>query len=258
MKDFDFTSNYLAWLKENIEESQIDDSTYRITMPFLDRNNDHLDLFVIQEDDHYRITDDSYIISDLAMSGLDIFGNERRSKVLKAIINSFGVSIKDEELYVEATSSNLPQKKHMLAQCMLKVSDMFYLSRSNVQSIFLEDVKNFLDSNDVRYIADVSFTGQSQLLSQYDFAIPHSSNAPERLIKVVNRFDVNAAKNVIFAWNDTKTERLPDTQLFTFIRDVNEEESLKISQDALLALKQYGIKTALWSERESIVKDLVA
>ena len=95
MKDFDFTSNYLAWLKENIEESQIDDSTYRITMPFLDRNNDHLDLFVIQEDDHYRITDDSYIISDLAMSGLDIFGNERRSKVLKAIINSFGVSIKD-------------------------------------------------------------------------------------------------------------------------------------------------------------------
>lgn len=258
MKDFDFTASYLAWLKENIEECRIDDSTYRITIPFLDRNNDHLDLFIIQDGENYKITDDSYIISDLAMSGLDIFGNERRSKVLRAITHSFGVSVKDEELFIEATASNLPQKKHMLAQCMLKVSDMFYLSRSNVQSIFLDDVKNFLDSKDVRYVADVSFTGQSQLLSQYDFAIPHSSKAPERLIKVVNRFDVNAAKNVIFAWNDTKTERLPDTQLFTFIRDYNDNENLNISSDALLALKQYGIKAALWSEREAIVKDLVA
>ena len=36
----------------------------------------------------------------------------------------------------------LPLKKHMLAQCMLKVSDMFYLSRSNIQAVFLDDVQN--------------------------------------------------------------------------------------------------------------------
>lgn len=43
-------------------------------------------------------------------------------------------------------------KEYMLAQSMMKVSDMFYLSKPNVQSIFLDDVQGFLDLDDIRYL----------------------------------------------------------------------------------------------------------
>lgn len=258
MSDFDFTTQYLNWLKENIEECKLENDVYRITMPFLDRNNDNLDLYIQKNGDSFVISDDSFTITDLELSGLDVFSNERRKKVLNAILKSFAVDIKDKELYVEASINNLPQRKHMLAQCILKVSDMFYLSKNNVQSIFLDDVKNYLDHNNVRYIPDVSFVGQSRLQSQYDFAIPHSDVSPERLIKVVNRFDINTAKNVIFAWNDTKAERAQDTKLYTFIRDSDDDSQIKISPDAIEALKQYGIQPALWSERDQLVDEFAA
>lgn len=258
MSDYDFTTQYLNWLKENIEECKLENDVYRITMPFLDRNNDNLDLYIQKNGDSFIISDDAFTINDLEMSGLDIFANERRKKVFNAILKSFAVNIKDKELYVEASINNLPQRKHMLAQCILKVSDMFYLSKNNVQSIFLDDVRSYLDKNNVRYIPDVSFVGQSRLQSQYDFAIPHSEASPERLIKVVNRFDINTAKNVIFAWNDTKSERAQDTKLYTFIRDTDDEAHIKVSEDAIEALKQYGIQPALWSERDRLINEFAA
>lgn len=39
----------------------------------------------------------------------------------------------------------------MLTQCMMKVSDLFVLSQSNVKLLFIEDVKNFFEQNNIRY-----------------------------------------------------------------------------------------------------------
>lgn len=67
-----------------------------------------------------------------------------------------GVSFsKNDELYITCSRDSLAQSKHMLSQCIIKVSDMFYLSRKNVKSIFIEDVQNFLDINNIRYIENV-------------------------------------------------------------------------------------------------------
>ena len=71
---------------------------------------------------------------------------------------------------------------------------------------------------------------------------------------MVNKLDLNAARNIIFAWNDTKDMRVSNSELYTFIKDTDR----KLSSDAIGALEEYGIKPALWSNREEYVRMLTA
>ena len=250
----DFKKIYINWLNENIEQYKISDTVYRLTLPFLDRNNDCIELFIkLLDDERYYITDDSETINELKLSQFDIFTGTRRREIFDSILAAHGVSFsKNDELYITCSRDSLAQSKHMLSQCIIKVSDMFYLSRKNVKSIFIEDVQNFLDINNIRYIENVSFSGKSKLMSNYDFGIGKSNVAPERIIKVINNFDTTKAKNIIFSWTDTVEERKNKSQLYTFIQDFEKP----ISKEALSALKEYSIVPVLWSKRNDYILEL--
>ena len=249
-----FKKIYINWLNENIEQYKISDTVYRLTLPFLDRNNDCIELFIkLLDDERYYITDDSETINELKLSQFDIFTGTRRREIFDSILAAHGVSFsKNDELYITCSRDSLAQSKHMLSQCIIKVSDMFYLSRKNVKSIFIEDVQNFLDINNIRYIENVSFSGKSKLMSNYDFGIGKSNVAPERIIKVINNFDTTQAKNIIFSWTDTVEERKNKSQLYTFIQDFEKP----ISKEALSALKEYSIVPVLWSKRNDYILEL--
>ena len=250
----DFKKIYINWLNENIEQYKISDTVYRLTLPFLYRNNDCIELFIkLLDDERYYITDDSETINELKLSQFDIFTGTRRREIFDSILAAHGVSFsKNDELYITCSRDSLAQSKHMLSQCIIKVSDMFYLSRKNVKSIFIEDVQNFLDINNIRYIENVSFSGKSKLMSNYDFGIGKSNVAPERIIKVINNFDTTQAKNIIFSWTDTVEERKNKSQLYTFIQDFEKP----ISKEALSALKEYSIVPVLWSKRNDYILEL--
>ena len=49
--------------------------------------------------------------------------------------------------------------------------------------------------------------------------------------------DLNAARNIIFAWNDTRDTRQHEAKLYAFIQNSDK----KVSDDAIGALKEYGI-----------------
>lgn len=253
--DINYINMYMSWLNENIEQHKIKDDIFRITLPFMDRNNDFIDIYIIDnKNQSYTLTDDGATLNDLQISGFEIKG-QKRNDIFHSVISSYGVSLSDNnELIINCSYNDLPLKKHMLAQCMIKVSDMFFLSKNNVQSIFLEDVQLYLDNNNIRYMDNISIVGKSKLISHYDFGIAKSNEASERFIKVINNFDINAARNIIFSWNDIKEERHHDTQLYAFIYDTDK----KISSDALDALREYDIKPALWSNKNNYIKELIA
>ena len=190
----------------------------------------------------------------MQISGFEIKG-QKRNDIFHSVISSYGVSLSDNnELIINCSYNDLPLKKHMLAQCMIKVSDMFFLSKNTVQSIFLEDVQSYLDNNNIRYIDDISIVVKSKLITHYDFGIAKSKIASERFIKTVNNFDINSARNIIFSWGDTKSERHSDTQLYVFINDINK----KVSPEAYSALKEYDIIPAMWSKKENYINELIA
>lgn len=61
-----FSQDYLNWLKSNIVEAKISNTISRITFPFLDRNNDHTEVYIISKGDgNYTVTDYSNTISEL-------------------------------------------------------------------------------------------------------------------------------------------------------------------------------------------------
>ena len=155
--------------------------------------------------------------------------------------------------FIECSKDELPQKKHMLSQCMIKVSDLFYTAKNTVQSLFIEDVQVYLDEKDIRYTPDVSFPGISGLTTNYDFAIPKSKQAPERIIKVVNNIDQQLANSILFLWNDTSQARKDHlSTLYVFLQD----NVKKIPSTVFTSMNNYNVIPVEWSKRDNYTSDL--
>ncbi len=249
-----FKNEYIEWLNRSIEQYQISDNIYRITFPYLNRNNDCTEIFIKIDGDKYIITDDGETISELELSNFNLFSSQRRKDIFNQILLSHGVKKSESnELFIECSKDELPQKKHMLSQCMIKVSDLFYTAKNTVQSLFIEDVQVYLDEKDIRYTPDVSFPGISGLTTNYDFAIPKSKQAPERIIKVVNNIDQQLANSILFLWNDTSQARKDHlSTLYVFLQD----NVKKIPSTVFTSMNNYNVIPVEWSKRDNYTSDL--
>jgi Domain of unknown function DUF1829/Domain of unknown function DUF1828 len=243
---------YIRWLRKNITTANID-GVCEITTPFLDRHNDHLQIFVRKENGSLVLTDDAYVISDLRMSGCDI-DTPRRQQFLNSVLAGFGVTVDGEELTTRAQMTDFPQKKHALIQAMLAVSDLFATAQSYVKSLFIEDVAQFLDAASVRYTPGVQFTGKSGFMHKFDFAIPKSQQAPERLVRAVNQPTKDSATSVMFSWADIRDLRQEAATMYAFLNDAERT----VSSDVVEALKSYEVVPVPWSERAKYASALAA
>lgn len=248
----DFIDLYINWLKENIVFNEIGQFV-ELTTPFLDRHNDHLQIYVKQVENNLILTDDGYTVNDLIMSGCDIY-SDKRKEILNSLVTGFGITLDHRELKTEATSANFAPKKHALIQAMLSVNDMFMLSQNKIMGLFLEDVQTYFDSNNIRYIPSVSFFGKSGFSHLFDFAIPASQKSPERLVKAINQLTKEKAESILFSWNDIQETRAPESRLYVFIND----DIKGIKADVTNAFSKYGINSVPWSERDRVINKLSA
>jgi len=247
-----FIDSYLSWLREKITFTDLN-GVLEISTPFLDNHNDHIQLYILQKNGHFVITDDGYTVSDLIMSGCDL-SSSKRKEILNGILNGFGVKLDGKELFVEATERNYPQKKHALLQAVLSVSDMFMLTQSRVTSVFIEDVEMFFDQNEVRFTSSIQISGKSGFNHTYDFVIPASKQKPERLVKAINNPTKEKAESVLFSWGDTREMRKNDSMMYVFLNDIDKSIRSGVT-DAFL---QYDVQPILWSEREKSIIELAA
>lgn len=252
LKEKDLITSYVEWLKSKITSKAVNDY-YEISTPFLDRHNDHLQIYVKQEGDKIILTDDGYTVNDLVLSGCDV-RSPRRQSVMLSILNGLGVNLNSDALVVEARPDNYPQKKHALLQAMLSVNDMFMLSTHKVASIFLEDVEAFLDKNEIRYTPTVQFTGKSGFSHTFDFVIPSSKSQPERLIKAINTPTKDKAKLMLFTWGDIRQSRKHESSMFVFLNNLDK----KIKPEIVSAFTEYDIKPILWTQRQDYIDELSA
>lgn len=245
-------NNYYNWLKEKTDFKKIS-NYYKITTPYLDRHNDYIQIYLKKENDNFILTDDSYTIEDLIQSGCNI-DTPNRKKLLQIVLNGYGVSLHNEELFVKANNDNFPLKKHNLIQAILTVNDMFYLTKPNIENLFFEDVKNWFDVSDIRYSERVSFMGHSGYPRMFDFLISKSKNAPERIIKTVNNPRKASADNIILEWLDTKEIRPENSKAYTIIN--NREKT--VSSSIIEALQNYDITPIKFNEIDKYKQELAA
>ena len=243
---------YWRWLRDKTAIKQLKDWT-EITTPYLDRHNDYLQIYARKTDKGFVLTDGGETLLDLEQSGC-LMDSPKRQAILRTILNGFGIEQQATELQVTATSDNFALRKHNLIQAILSVHDMFFLASSTVEALFFEDVAAWLESVDIRYTPRVKFSGKSGFDHMFDFVIPKSKLASERIIRAINNPSRSTAQNLIMAWIDTKDSRPETSEPFAFLND-NEKT---IAGNVTDALRNYGITPVAWSQRDQFRERLVA
>lgn len=245
-------NNYGNWIKEKTSFKNIDEWV-EITTPFLDRHNDHIQIYVQETKDGYLLTDDSYTINDLEISGC-VLNTPKRKALLETNINGYGVKLNGKAIEVFAGDDNFAQKKHNLIQAILSIDDLFYTAQANVESLFREDVSGWLDSIDVRYSPDIILSGRSGLDHRFNFLIPKSKERPERILQAINNPTKESAKSFVFSWFDTIQVRQVDSIAYAILNDKERD----IDRDIGNIYKQYQIKAFPYSEREEYIEEITA
>ncbi len=250
----DIVKTYMQWMESQfacIEKGGF----VEITTPFLDRHNDKIQIYAQRKNGNYLLTDAGEVLSDLQCCGMD-FNTDKRRALLMQTLNGFGVKEVEGELRVQASESNLGQKTNNLIQAMLSVNDLFCLARSSVSSLFLEDVENWLNKKEIRFLPAVNMVGKSGLSYRFDFAIPKSQTKgiPERLLRVMNYPDKGLTQQILLSWVDTKEARPEESRLFVLVNDSEQ----KIPAATLEAFSNYELRTIPWSQKEDFVEELAA
>jgi hypothetical protein len=243
---------YIAWLRKGISVESLENAC-ELTTPFLDRHNDHLQIYASKQSGKIVLSDDGYILSDLRTSGLDL-STPKRKAVLESVLNGLGVQIKGSQLVVEASQHNIGQRLHTLIQAMLAVNDMFVMAQPRVATFFWEDVRAYLEKHDVRYSPRVKIAGRSGFDHAIDFLIPKSRTRPERLVQAINAPNKNTIGAYLFALTDTREARGEESEAYAFLNDQEKE----VGGDVIEALEAYQVKPALWSQREKYAQELAA
>ncbi|GAA3461444.1 DUF1828 domain-containing protein [Saccharothrix longispora] len=245
--------SYVDWITAAISAEVVDEEVVELTTPFLDRHNDHLQIYVEkQASDLYLLTDDGYIVGELKSSGVESRGR-RREELLNRLLAGYGVDIVDGELQTKSTGQGLGQRMHSLVQAMLSVDDMFMLSQPSVHGIFFDDVAKFLDDSDVRYTPRAKFSGKSGLDHLVDFVIPKSRNAPERIVQILDTPRRDRVESMLFAVNDTRAARGSETEYYAIVNDLK-----NVPPEVVNAFSQYSVRAQPWSQREQLVQALAA
>ena len=164
-------------------------------------------------------------------------------------LSGFGIRLKQDSLEVHASAETFPSRKHNLVQAMLAVNNLFYLAQPMVENFFFEDVGSWLDANDIRYIPGVQFKGISGFGNRFHFAIPKSSEQPERSLHAFNKPSRVGAQAFIYAWNHTREVRSPESKAFAVLNDAEQI----ISSGVIEAFRNYRIQPVPFSRRTDVV-----
>lgn len=248
-----YIEGYLNFLRSNSFGVKLNDNTYKLEYPFLDSSNDFTEIYIIKNDNEYIITDNGETLANLSFNGVEIKGDNRKD-IFNKILQSYGIKNDNGNLYIVSNSTDLFLKKHMLIQCIIKINDMYVLSRANVQNIFLEDVKVFLYDNDIVYVQDHKILGRSGLYINYDFALGKRKEKPFTLIKTINKLDKEHIQSNIFTWIDTYDSLEKQAQFLVIYNDL--EKAAK--KEHIEALNKYDIKSFAWSKKLELKNYLIA
>ena len=243
---------YLGWLRDNTILRQMEDWV-EITTPYVDRHNDRLQIYAKRQQEGYVLTDDGYILDDLQQSGFKLEGDHRLN-LLRVTLNGFGIHRVRNELQVQVSKENFARRKHNFLQAMLAVNDLFAVAQPSVERLFQDDVVNWLDASNIRYLSDAKFTGASGFEHLFNFSIPKSQSQPERFVRTINRPSNDQAKVTAFAWIDIREARPEGAKAYAILNDSEK----RVSAAVIEAMTAYDVVPIKWSEREKVRDELAA
>lgn len=242
--------NYYAFLKEKTLVTASSSTDWvEISTPFVGLFNDTVDIYAKKDGNKIILSDDGNTLRDLELSGLEISRSPKRKEILDRILINYGVRINNEELITEATERDFPQKKLNLISAISETADMYYLAKHTVASVFREDVKSYLDEQELIYTPYFISKGGTGLEFTFDFQIAYRNT--EIVIKSFNSVNKMNLPHFLFTWDDIKKVREQQTQKEIIGLAVINDFDREVSDEYLSALDNKGAQYILWSQRHS-------
>lgn len=240
--------NYHRWLRSNTMSSVDDVSNWAtITTPFSGVFNDLLEIYVQQTNGKFVMSDDGETLHNLALVGAKVRKGEKRSELFNQVLLNYGLKLNRDELWLEATPENFSQKKHNFLSALIELNDISLLSTHNIASLFKEDVRSFLDENEVVYTPDFICKGASGIEFIFDFQIAHKSQ--EIVLKSFNSLNRQNLPAFLYAWEDIRPVRertaKKEVRAVAVINDVEKQ----VGGEFLEALESKQASYILWSKR---------
>lgn len=242
--------DYYKWLRDNtIIKKCTGSDWYEITTPFTGLFNDYIQIYIKKDDGKIILSDDSEILGNLELNGVDICSSPRRKALMDSILLNYGVDRNESELSIIADERNFPEKKHALISALCEISNLYVTASNNTTSCFHEDVQKYFDEIDVVSTPSFRVRGRTGLDFNFDFQIAHKSK--EILIKTASVLKQNTVMSFLFGWDDVqRTREDASGKNIDGIMFVN--DSIEKPKDKFIkALENREAKVVLWSQRDS-------
>ena len=245
--------SYTDWIGKQCDVASIGNVNI-ITTPFLDRHNDHIQIYAsLGLYGKYTLTDDGDTLDDLEACGWKP-STDKRKQFLTQALQGTGVELMEGGVIgTTATCDDFPMKMHNLIQAILAVNDLYYTSRQTVESLFVDDVMQWMKKHEVRYIPHASFIGHSGYVNIFHIVIPASKAAPERFIQTCDDLSPHDAKLYVFQWNDIQPWRKSEAKMYVI---VNNEQTVR--GDALSICESYNIRAIPFGNLDTIASEMTA
>lgn len=251
----ELVDSYITWLKDNITIKSVGEYSC-ISTPFLDMHNDCIQFYIKKLDnDEYYLTDDGYTLDDLESCGFT-FNTVKRKELLRNILLNYHLDIEDNSITATVSKEDFPYRKHFYIQGILAINDLYSTNKNNVSSMFVEDVSNFLDNNEISYSSDIKLSGKSGYDHNIDYVLAglKKKKIPEKYIKIINSPSKSSTQSILFAWDDIRKARTMDNLMFVILNDSDH----KINSDIIKAYTAYDIIPLKWTDKDTILKSLKA
>lgn len=238
--------DYHKWIKtKTIVTSDPKTGWSAISTPFVGIFNDTLEIYAQKKGDKIILSDNGDTLSNLELLGVKI-GKGERKEIAERILLNYGIGFNEDELWAETTEGGFPQKKHNFISAMIELNDMSVLSSHKITTIFKEEVREFLDMQEIIYTPDFISKGTTGIEFTFDFQIAFKNQ--EIVIKSFNSLNKLNVPSFLFAWEDIKPVREKSTKkevkAIAIINDFKE-----IKPEFVEALNQKNADYFLWSEK---------
>lgn len=250
---------YYNWLKEKTIVTKDERTGWNvISTPFIGLFNDNIEIYAKMEGDKIILSDDSLTLTNLELAGSAITRSPKRKEWMDMVLLNYGVKLIDNELQTIGDEKDFPQKKHNLISAISEISDMAMMAKHTVSSLFKEDVKAYLDEQNIIYTPQFIAKGSTGIEFNFDFQI--AGREKEIVIKSFNSLNKINVPNFLFGWDDIKParEKISGKELLglAIVNNVDKE----IKQEYLDALENKGSKIILWNQRhqQNMIEKLAA
>ncbi len=240
--------DYYNWLRDKtVILPDIKTEWVAIQTPFIGLFNDVIEIYAQKKGEKIILSDNGETYHNLDLVGTSLNRVGERKNLADRIMLNYGIQQQGGELITETTAQNFSQKKHNFLSAIMELNDLYVLSKNNVASIFKEDVRAYLDSQNIIYTPDFISKGSTGLEFMFDFQI--AGRESELVLKSFNTINKQTLSSFLFSWDDIKAVREKVSKKnVTAIAVLNDEEK-PIKGEYLEALNSKKASYIIWSER---------